>query len=162
MIIMKRAALFLVTLVAACGQGGRDAATPRESGSDVQTAELTGLYETPGEGGQPAQMCMVSDSSGTTRFGIVTGASGGGSCGGAGTALRDGDRLTLTMTGDEQCVIEARLEGTSVTFPSTLGQGCAYYCGPGASLAGARFEKTGGSADDAMRALDLAGDPLCS
>jgi hypothetical protein len=65
------------------------------------------------------------------------------------------------MTGDEQCVIEARIDGTRVTMPQTLPAGCAYYCGAGARMTGAAFDKTGGTAEDAMRAIDLVGDRLC-
>lgn len=167
---MKAAILLLIPLLAGCGRGdgdegaGRDSrveAARRGSAQPAQTADLTGLYEARGQGERRARMCMISDPSGPVSFGIVTEAPGGGSCGGAGEAVRQGKLLRLTMTGDEECVIETQIAGTQVTFPGTLAEGCAYYCGPGATLAGAAFEKTGGTAQDAMRAIDLAGDPLC-
>ena len=162
---MKRAILLLVPLLAACGRGGGDetagpASRERGQQARVQIADLTGLYQARGEGGQRGRMCMISAKSGATAFGSVTEAPGG-SCGGAGEAVRKGNLLRLTMGGDEQCVIEARIAGTQVSLPPGLPQGCAYYCGPGATLAGSAFEKTGGAEEDAMRAMDLAGDPLC-
>lgn len=168
---MRMAALLLIPLLAACGggegtgtavlNGDGDAASPRPS-ADVQTEQLTGLYEAASTAGQSAQMCMISDPSGAAAFGIVTRNSNAGNCGGAGQAVRQGNMLRLTMTGDEECLIQAQIDGTRVTFPSALPQSCSYYCGSGASLAGMTFDKTGGTTADAKRATDLAGDPLCS
>lgn len=158
---MKRAMLLLIPLLAGCARSDGDESAGRESGAPVQTAELTGLYKAGGDGGKSARMCMISDPSGTATFAIVTETPDAGSCGGAGQAAREAGLLRLTMAGDEECVIEARVEDRQVRFPPSLPEGCAYYCAPGATLAGADFEKTGGTAEDAMRATDLAGDPLC-
>lgn len=158
---MKQAMLLLIPLLTGCARSDGDERAGRESGEQVQTAQLTGLYEARGEGGKSARMCMISDPSGTASFAIVTETPGAGSCGGAGQAVREAGLLRLTMAGDEKCVIEALVEDRQVAFPPNLAEGCAYYCAPGATLAGADFEKTGGTAQDAMRATDLAGDPLC-
>lgn len=156
---MKQAFLLLIPLLAACGRGGDDSGRSR-SGPSVQTAELTGLYEAAGEDGQKGQMCVVPEAPGTFSFALVTEAQGGG-CGGAGDAVLEGNLLRLNMTGDEECAIEAQVDGTRVTLPASLPEGCAYYCAPGATLSGQSFEKTGGTVEDAMRATDPAGDPLC-
>lgn len=154
--------LFLIPLLVGCGKGdGADPAGGAESPGPVQVADLTGLYEARGQDGKHARMCMVTGSSREASFGIVIETPNGGSCGGAGEAVRNGNVVRLTMAGDEACAIEARIEGRKVTLPSSLPESCGYYCGPGETLAGATFEKTGGTADDAKRALDLAGDPLC-
>ena len=157
---MRTAILFLAPLVAACGGGGGNETAPRAPRAAVQTAELTGLYDGRGTGSDGSRICMVSEGSGLTHFGLVI-ETPDGSCSGAGQAVRSGDRLRLTMAGDEQCVIEAQVRGTRVTFPSSVAPGCTYYCAPGSTLAGRLFEKTGGAAEDAMRATDLAGSPLC-
>ena len=157
---MRQAILFLAPLVAACGGGGGNETAPRAPRAAVQTAELTGLYEGRGIGSEGNRMCMVSEGAGLTNFGLVIETSDG-SCSGAGQAVRAGDRLRLTMAGDEQCVIEAQVDGTQVAFASSVAPGCAYYCAPGSTLAGRLFDKTGGAAEDAMRATDLAGGPLC-
>lgn len=169
---MKAGILFLASLAAACtGRGGGDdAAGLNERGGSnavgrppiqsVQTTDLTGLYEARQGGSERARMCIVA-TSGKVAFALATEAPGGGSCAGAGEAQRTGGMIRLTMAGDRPCVIDARAAGTAVTFPATVAPGCAYYCAPGTSLAGEMFEKIGGTADDAMRATDLAGDPLC-
>ncbi|HUG45947.1 MAG TPA: hypothetical protein VMK31_05480 [Sphingomicrobium sp.] len=155
---MRRATLLLLFLAAACG-GERTAPEPRKAA--VQTAELTGLYEGPRTGSEQSRLCMIAQPSGSISFGIVAWGPDGGVCSGAGKAVRKGDRVELAMAGDEPCVIAATAEATRLTLPESVPDGCAYYCSPGSSFAGATFEKTGGTAKDALRAPDLVGDPLC-
>jgi hypothetical protein len=173
---MRRQIVFLPLLLTACGaqdsmtNNGAPASTagaPGESAASstpaaaVQTASLTGLYES-GPAERRNQMCVVDRATGDARFGLVVWGAGSEGCSGAGAAVRQGDVLRLTMSGDEACTIEARIEGTRVSFPGAVPPGCAYYCSRGARFAGAAFDKTGGTAEDAMRAQDLAGDRLCS
>jgi hypothetical protein len=158
------AAMLLIIALAGCsgGEGGGNSAgsAPARSGGPVQTATLTGLYES-GDGSRRNQLCIVEREGGRTTFGLVTWGDNNRNCSGSGLARRDGDRLRLQMEGDETCAIDAALVGAQVTLPASLPQGCAYYCGPSAQLAGARFDKTGGEQADARRAVDLAGEPLC-
>jgi hypothetical protein len=159
-----QAAMLLIIALAGCsgGEGGTNTSgsAPPRSGSPAQTATLTGLYES-GEGPRRNQMCVIEREGGRTSFGLVTWGEGDRNCSGSGLARREGNRLRLQMEGDETCVIEASLDGTRVTLPASLPQGCAYYCGPSAQLAGADFDKTGGEEADARRAVDLVGEPLC-
>jgi hypothetical protein len=159
---MKRA-LILPLVLAGCGTGepGNQVGAEGAQKQAVQTAELTGLYEG-GSGSRRDRMCIVDRATGDSRFGIVTWGEDDRNCSGIGQAVREGGTLRLTMAGDEQCAIEAAIAEGTVTLPDTIPAGCAYYCGPGASLAGVAFEKTGGTAEDAMRATDLVGDPLCA
>lgn len=166
--------LILVPALAACGREAAQRERPGDagqaehsrsdggegSGKPVQITVLTGLYEARMDAGR-AQMCMVSAAGGAASFGIVSETGAGPGCGGAGEAVRDGNRLRLTMAGDEACVIDAQISGRDVKLPVTLPEGCSYYCGPGATLAGTVLTKTGETREDAMRAADLAGDPLC-
>lgn len=160
---MTRAILLLmIPLLAGCGRDdGDEPAGRNEPREPVQIADLTGLYEAGEPGGRSARMCMISGPTGAALFAIVTETPDGFGCGGAGEAVRQPGLLRLTMGGDEDCVIDAPIAGAQVTLPPTLPEGCAYYCAPGATLAGTAFEKTGGTVEDAMLALDPAGDPLC-
>lgn len=155
--------LIVMTLCGCRGNVSENSSVNQSAGvparTAVQTATLTGLYEG-GEGPRRNQICMI-EREGATTFGLVTWSSGDANCSGYGRAVREGDRLRLTMDGDQSCAIEARLEGRRVALPDQLPQGCGYYCGPNARLAGATFEKVGGAEPDAMRAVDLVGDPLC-
>lgn len=170
---MKKILLTLL-LLAACGRddpaadnraapdsGGPEAskskaspALPADSG-----ARLTGLYEG-GSGAQKNQMCIV-EKGGEAQFGMLVWGGNQHSCSGAGRAVRKDGRLTLTMTGDETCTIDASLKDGVVTLPESLPLGCAYYCGARASFGGASFTKSGSSAADVKKAADIAGDPLC-
>lgn len=158
------AAMLLIIALVGCsggeGAGNGAATTPARPGGPAQTVTLTGLYES-GDGPRRNQLCIVERERGRTTFGLVTWGSGDRNCSGSGLARREGDRLRLQMEGDETCVIDAAIDGMQVTLPGTLPPGCAYYCGPSAQLAGARFDKTGGEEADARRAADLVGDPLC-
>ncbi|HEX8307619.1 MAG TPA: hypothetical protein VF645_04295 [Allosphingosinicella sp.] len=162
--------LVILLLLAACGRDdpaaenraapgpGAPAASKSISpnaGGSAQT-RLAGLYEG-GSGAQKNQMCIV-EKGGGAQFGLLVWGGNLSSCSGAGRAERKGDRLTLTMTGDETCTIDARLEDGVVTLPAKLPLGCAYYCGARASFAGASLTRTGA---DVKKATDIAGDPLC-
>jgi hypothetical protein len=166
--------LLILLLLAACGRddspaGNQAAGAPDSPGRASQagtaapagadSGRLTGLYEG-GAGPQRNQLCMV-DKGKETRFGLLVWGGNLHSCSGAGLAVREGERLSLRMTGDETCTIEATLKDGTVTLPATLPTGCSYYCGARASLAGARFTRSGGTAADARKASDVAGDPLC-
>ena len=154
MMAIDKNILILALALAACNSDD-----PGEA--PVQTTQLTGFYAGQGDGEQRARMCMISAPSGAASFGIVTIDPDGGACSGAGEAVREGDVLRLAMAGEEECVIEAQITGDQVTLSATLPESCAYYCSPGASLANETFDKTGGTAEDALRANDLAGGPLC-
>lgn len=141
--------------------GGQVASGSRPSASPPAAAgtRLTGFYEG-GSGAQKNQMCIV-EKGGGAEFGLLVWGGNLHSCSGAGRAVRKGERLTLAMTGDETCTIEASLKDGVVTLPSKLALGCAYYCGARASFAGASFTRSGSSEADAKKAEDIAGDPLC-
>jgi len=155
-----RQVLMALILVAGCGAGSDQAnqAGPTK-GTDVQITGLTGLYEG-GASMRPNQMCMIERGS-EASFALVVWGNSMHSCSGSGKAVREGDILRLTMAGDETCAIEAKINGASLTLPETLPKGCSYYCGAQAKLGGASFAKKSSSVEDAMKAKDLVGEPLC-
>lgn len=170
---MKKS-LIALALVAGCGaadqpannmamsspavQGGM--ATPA-SGETPKAAmtRLTGLFEG-GAGPQKNQLCMI-EKSGATQFGLVVWGGNMHSCSGSGWATRDGATLRLSMAGDSTCTIDAKIEGETISLPASLPSGCAYYCGARAKLGAETFRRNGATTADAMKAVDLAGDPLC-
>lgn len=157
-----RKVLMALVLVAGCGAGGDQGNTAADAVADaVRTSGLTGLYEG-GPTNRPNQLCVIDRGTGNASFGLVVWGANMHSCSGSGEVVRDGDVLKLSMAGDESCAIDARFKGGSVTLPDTLPEGCAYYCGAQAKLGGASFQKKGGKAEDAMKAKDLVGEPLCS
>lgn len=168
---MKRF-LLLFLLVAACDgvQADRNQAAtrPAEGGAPGSHASpgksgppdsLVGLYEG-GTGPLRSQLCMVAKG-GVTLFALLVRGDAEHSCAGAGRAERSGGRLTLKMAGDEACTIDARLAEGRIAFPAGLPSGCAYYCARGARMDGASFTRTGSGEAEALKATDIAGDPLC-
>jgi len=162
---MRKLLVLVCLLAAGCGResgqsaNGGNRVVTAPAGGPVQTATLTGLYE--GAGTPPSQLCIIAQGR-TARFGLVTRRDGRPGCSGAGTAIRAGTILRLVMNGESACTIEARLDGGRVVFPASLPRGCSYYCAPGADGGGVVFAKTGGSREDALRARDIVGDPLCA
>jgi len=167
--------LVILALVAGCGASdhgdNRQVAAKRGPGRvaqptvapAAQTAPdpsgLAGLWE----GGAAArlnQLCLAPKGD-SVQFGITIWGAGQASCSGAGLARRDGDKLTLTMTGDSACVIDARIVGGRVVLPADVPQGCTYYCAQQARFAGAAFTQKAAGTAAAATAKDLAGDPLC-
>lgn len=164
---MKRLLIALL-LLGACGtseeqanRSGAEAEANEAVADAVRTASLTGLYE--GRvGDQTNQLCIIDRGSGDARFGLVVWGGNMHSCSGSGGAVRDDGVLRLTMAGDETCTIEAAIEGGVVTLPEAVPDGCSYYCGARARLNGATFRRSGTTAEDAMKAVDLVGEPLCA
>jgi hypothetical protein len=157
--------LVLVALLGACsgegeGEGPGNQAAAGKAGGTGTLSRLTGLYEG-GESRPPNQLCIVEGKA-EARFGLVVWGSNQHSCSGSGTVSRSGNALRFRMAGDETCSFEARITGTTVTLPASVPDGCAYYCGARASLTGAAFTQAGNSVEDALKARDLVGDPLCT
>ena len=163
---MKRFVIALA-LISACGtsedrQGDDATAEAQNAVADaVRTASLTGLYEG-GEAGPTNQLCIIDRGSGDARFGLVVWGANLHSCSGSGSAVREGNVLRLAMAGDETCAIDAAIAGDTITLPAAVPDGCAYYCGARARLGGQVFQRKGATAEDAMQAKDLVGEPLCA
>ena len=164
---MRKMLLLLTCLLAAsCGRDGESAGNTG-SGREItvpkfgpiQNSTLTGLYESGGT--PPSQLCILERGDGA-RFGLVIRRNGRPGCSGAGTAVRNGTILRLTMRGDSPCTIDATMQGGRVTFPASLPSTCAYYCAPGIVMGNTPFEKTGGTTQDALHARDAVGDRLCT
>ena len=164
-----------LALLTACGGGGGDGNNQTAAaggggspggGSAAGTAPiaasgpLTGLYETK-SGGLSSQLCIVDRGQSGARFGLNLWGGNMHSCSGAGTAVRKGSSLTLTMAGDRSCTVEARIEGNAIRLPDKVPEGCSYYCGAQAKMTGVVLTRTGSSEADALKARDVVDEPLC-
>ena len=169
---MKKLLLLPLILVGCGTPGPREgnesatastAAPPQATASEPATpaaaaSGLTGLYEG-ARTAQTDQLCMVANGGANEgRFGLVVWGADLHSCSGSGRAVRNGDRLTLTMSGDSRCEITAVMKGDTIAMPAAVPEGCAYYCGARARFAERTLTRAG---DDALKARDLVGDPLC-
>lgn len=152
---MPRFILLAFLALAGCSDAERDAASPA-----VASASLAGLYERAGVPGRSSRICISGDAQ-APRFGIVTSSEGPASCTAIGRVRRNGSTLALLIDGDPACALSATSTSTGMTLDAATGADCAYYCGDGASLDPGSFAKVGGTAADARRAVDAAGEPLC-
>jgi hypothetical protein len=151
----RRALLLLPILLAGCGGGGSSGDGAAASGG------LTGIYEG-GSGARRNQLCMIEREGRAASFGLIVWGEGDRNCSARGLARREGDRLRLLPDGDESCAMEARLDGDRVILPASVGAECArYYCGAGAAMENARFDRSGASEEEARRVGDLMGTALC-
>ena len=162
---MKKLLVAFVLLAGCRGEPeeGNRAAAPRQSAparaEPARIGDLGGLYE--GGGAPKHQMCVVRGKGGEQRFGLVVWGGNMHSCSGSGTITRSGDKVRLAMAGDSACTLEAGISGKTIRLPQEAPQGCAYYCGARARLGGAELTQTGTTRDDALKAKDIVGDPLC-
>jgi ethanolamine utilization microcompartment shell protein EutL len=156
---MKKS-LIILALVAGCGASGRGQGDGGGAGSAAGAAgPLIGLYQS-GAGVRASQMCILRKAD-KAQFGVTVWGRNLRACSGAGTATLSGERLTLVMAGDSPCTLDATLKGGIVAFPASIPATCAYYCGAGASFADVRLTKQGSTRADALKAKDVAGEPLC-
>ena len=134
-----RPILPVALLLTACSQQAENAQIP------------TGTYA--GQGRD--RLCIAGDA-GNYRGGLIAFGKGDINCSASGSVTGEGEQYVLVPRGEGECRIPFEIKGNVVR----IGQppaACAYYCGPGAEMAGRSFKKAGIEA----QTTDLAGDPLC-
>ena len=116
-----------------------------------QPALATGTFA--GEGRD--RLCIAGEA-GAYRAGLIAYGRGDNNCSANGRLERAADGWTLVPTGEGGCRIPLAVNGNEIRIGQVPAD-CRYYCGPGAYMAGKRYNR----ADMGARAVDLAGDPLC-
>ncbi|HEU0310337.1 MAG TPA: hypothetical protein VFR36_03850 [Sphingomicrobium sp.] len=135
-----RTLLVIVMLLSACSQQPAS-----------ETSIATGTFA--GQGRD--RLCIVGEP-GAYRGGLIAFGQGDGNCSASGRIEAQGDQIVLVPRGEGACRIPMTLEGNVIRI-ADVPAACAYYCGPGARLAGKAYNR----ADMGAQAVDLAGDPLC-
>jgi hypothetical protein len=148
---LKTTAAFTVTLclLAACGDnvpaGGSDAgaaldAQAIESGimPDPAGVEFAGRYETRSEIGTD-KFCASTRGSKQFEIGFLAVYGAESKCEGQGTAVVDGDKVRVTLTGKGTCSFDAHYDGIELRFPGAVESGCSSYCSPKASMSGTHY-----------------------
>ena len=141
---MRALTISLTLLLAACG-GSDQAANERAAAPLETSAATTASYAGSGRdrlclGGPNSAAAVISYGAGDNNC-LVRGRIEGGA---------------LIPNGDDSCRIPVTESGGTITL-GTPPPSCAYYCGPGASLAGKAFTRM--AAPEPV--TDIAGDPLC-
>lgn len=174
---MRLISLAALLLLAACQRGGAPASVPQgDSGSTgsgleraaIETGVITdaarvpaiGLYQRNHEAGRDA-LCVIPASNGDYRFGMEAVFGEEQSCRGRGGARRAGDKLILSFSGSDRCIVVAQYDGDQLSLPGVLDMKCADLCEGRGSMEGVSFPRLSGDAASALRARDSHGNPLC-
>lgn len=124
----------------------------------------TGCSTEPADRGAPSgsfsgagrdRLCIAGEGE-SRRAGIIAYGTGETNCAAAGALTGAREEYTLVPQGEGACRIGLSITGDTVKVTSVPGA-CAYYCAPGAVLAGKEYRR-----DTAAKPVtDFAGDPLC-
>ena len=101
------------------------------------------------------RLCLAGEP-GNYRGGLIAYGLGDVNCSASGRLEISGNQLSLIPRGEGDCRIPLTLDGNAVRV-GQVPAACAYYCGPGASMAGKSYNRS----DMGAAVTDLAGDPLC-
>jgi hypothetical protein len=133
-----------------------------ETGAIVDASRVSpvGLYRRRHEAGSDL-LCVLPSKSGDFRFGTEAVFGTEASCRGHGAARRAGDKLILSFSGRDHCIIVAQYDGDQVSVPGVVDMKCDDLCEGRGSLEGVSFPRVAGEAGAALSAKDRAGEPLC-
>ena len=106
--------------------------------------------------GEGRDRVCIAGEAGALQAALISYGNGDVNCSAAGRLEQAEGNWVLLPNGEGDCRIPLEIQGDAVH----VGQppaACSYYCGPGATVAGKKFQRS----ESASKAVDLAGDPLC-
>ncbi|QIG80613.1 hypothetical protein [Stakelama tenebrarum] len=169
---MKRAALAVVLLLAACSGGdepaaeeGRNllppldletAAIERGMVRDPANTEIAGLYSRDTD-----RLCIVHEGVGY-KIGAFVDYGDGITCSASGTVSRVGETMHVELGDKAECGFDARFDGNRIHFPGQVPDGCEALCSGRASFAGFAPALLSESETEAASVRDPKGRLLCA
>lgn len=174
---MRLTSLTALLLLTACQREAAPAPAPRETGvqtssgleraaietgviADATKVPVIGLYQRTHEAGRDA-LCVIPAKKGDYRFGLEATFGEDQSCAGRGTARRAGDKLILSFSRSDHCIVVAQYDGDQVSVPGVVDMKCADVCKGRGSLEGVSFPRVASDVATALQARNSGGDPLC-
>ncbi|WP_313801953.1 hypothetical protein [Sphingobium sp.] len=174
---MRLTSLFALVLLAACQREATPAPGPRETGiqtssgleraaietgviADAAKIPAIGLYQRDHEAGRDL-LCVIPAKNGDYRFGLEATFGEDQSCAGRGTARRAGDKLILSFSRSDHCIVVAQYDGDRISLPGVVDMKCADVCKGRGSLEGVSFPRVASDAASALQVRNGSGDPLC-
>lgn len=146
---------------AASSAGGLERAAI-DSGVITDSARISpvGLYQRRHEAGRDI-LCVIPSRAGEFRFGMEAVFGEEQSCHGNGLARRAGDKLILSFSGRDHCIVVGQYEGDQLSLPGVVDIKCDNLCGGRGSIAGVSFPRFASDAASALQAADRDGRALC-
>ncbi len=174
---MRPTSLAAFLLLAACQREAAPAQGPRETGiqtssgleraaietgviADAAKVPAIGLYQRNHEAGRDA-LCVVPAKNGDYRFGLEATFGEDQSCAGRGSARPAGDKLILSFSHSDHCIVVAQYDGDQLSLPGVVDMNCASVCKGRGSLEGVSFPRVASDAASAFQARDSGGGLLC-
>ncbi|KKW92544.1 MULTISPECIES: hypothetical protein [Sphingobium] len=173
---MRLTSLCALFLLAACQ---REAASPERHETGVQTSSgleraaietgviadaakipAIGLYQRTHEAGRDA-LCVIPAKNGDYRFGLEATFGEDQSCVGRGSARRAGDKLILSFSRSDHCIVVAQYDGDQISLPGVVDMKCADVCKGRGTLEGVSFPRVTSDVASALQLRDSSGGPLC-
>lgn len=162
---MRRAALALLGLLAACGRSHAPAPQQTGAGARLERAAIaSGMVSDPAKidpvgvfASESDHVCILRAGR-DYRIGASVDYGDGHHCIARGTAKGAG-KLNVALGGG--CHFEARLDGGKLTFPPVLPEACEQLCTGRASLSALTAERLSAAASEAASLPAPDGKPLC-
>ncbi len=127
---------------------------------DPASLAVEGRFETQSELGTD-KFCAISDGGTSYRIGFLSVYGPDSKCEAQGSAVQEGDRLKISLSGKESCSFTASYDGIVLRFPGSVPEGCVSYCSPNASMSGTRYYFVDPGAASAKRTLGREIERLC-
>jgi hypothetical protein len=149
---VRQAGLLLLLALVACGEGGQlPSVGGGDSGDeldqqaiekgllpDPDNLSFTGRFETRSELGTD-KFCATGNGGRNHDIGFLAVFGPESKCEGQGTAMIDGNKVSIRLTSKEQCSFDAEYDGIVLRFPGSVPETCASYCSRNANMSGTRY-----------------------
>lgn len=122
--------------------------------------DLVGRFETHSELGVD-KFCAFGRDKENLRIGVIAVFGGESKCEGRGSASVDNGMVNIRLEGKGRCNMTASFDGVELRLPGEVEAGCAAYCTPRASFAGASFFMIEQGNDRAKRVVGRDIPRLC-
>lgn len=152
--------------LALCGCG--EAAQPENAGAMLESAAIergliadSSALNVAGAYGRGAdRLCAVPDGDGM-RLGVDIAYGANIGCTARGRASQSGEDVDVTLDGADGCRFTARFDGTRISFPGRVPEGCAALCDAPASLAGLSLDRLSDAPSEMEAMRTQQGGLLC-
>lgn len=127
---------------------------------DHEDLKFAGRYEARSDLGAD-KFCAVSNNSGRFIIGFLADFGPDSKCEGRGIAVVEGEKVRITLSGEEDCAFDADFDGNELRFPEQMPKGCHNYCSDHATLSSTRYFLVEQGDDKARRTLGRDIEKLC-